>query len=127
MCRVSTVSQTVMRSRPKNDFSAKFRECQPTRKVPYCHPKSSVLQHHLRQAGAVAVADQTLGEYILVLRGLSPASASAAVSLSRVSIVAGARGIYGIGSGNALSTRDKTVDNERDRGRLTENSRPQMT
>jgi len=64
---------------------------------------------------------------------LSPASARAAVSLSRASIVAGARGIYGIGSGNELSTRDntrsarhKTVDNERDRGRLTESSRPQM-
>jgi len=64
---------------------------------------------------------------------LAPPSARAAVSLSCASSVAGARGIYGIGSGNELSTRDdirsarhKTVDNERDRGRLTENSRPQM-
>ena len=53
---------------------------------------------------------------------LAPASARAAVSLSRASIVAGARGIYGIGSGNELSildnirsARHKTVDNERDR------------
>ena len=52
---------------------------------------------------------------------LAPASASAAVSLSRVSILAGARGIYGIGGGNALSKRDKPDDNERNRGRLTEN------
>jgi len=35
---------------------------------------------------------------------LYPASARAAVSLSHASIVAGARGIYGIGSGNELST-----------------------
>jgi hypothetical protein len=64
---------------------------------------------------------------------LYPASARTAVSLSRASIVAGARGIYGIGSGNERSTRDntrsarhKTIENERDRGRLTENPRPQM-
>jgi hypothetical protein len=57
---------------------------------------------------------------------LALASASAAVSLSRVSIVAGARGNHGIGRGNALSTRDNTVDNERNRNRLIENSRPQM-
>jgi hypothetical protein len=57
---------------------------------------------------------------------LALASASAAVSLSRVSIVAAAHGRYGVGSGNELSTRDKTVDNEREHSRLTENSRPQM-
>jgi hypothetical protein len=40
--------------------------------------------------------------------------------------VAGARGIHGIGSGNALTTLDKPGDDEHDRGRLTENSRPKM-
>ena len=41
---------------------------------------------------------------------LAPASARAAVSLSRASIVAGARGIYGIGSGNELSQRGTISD-----------------
>ena len=94
----------------------------------FCTP-----EHHLRQAGDVDALDQTLiGECIHVLLSPCPRDRPA-VSLSRASIVAGARGFYGIGSGNEVSTRDnirsarhKTVVNERARGRLTENSRPQM-
>jgi len=46
MCRTSTESQTVMKSRPKNDFSAVSRESQPIRKVTV--PRQLVPRHSAR-------------------------------------------------------------------------------
>jgi len=64
-----------MKSRPKNDFSAVSRESQPFRKVPYSIVPYWLVfvlevQHSVKRD--VAAADQTLGEYILALRGPRP-------------------------------------------------------
>jgi len=63
-------SQTVINSRPKNDFSAAFHEKANTlEKLRTLLEKFRTPQHHLPRASDVAAADQTLGECILVLRG----------------------------------------------------------